>query len=245
MNSATDGSHGLERVQERQDAEREFHDRQYGGTGEGRPAHYRVHPTYPVFLKMLDFMGDRLPGGAVLEYGCGAGWVTAELAARGGRVSAFDISPEAVARTASFLEKNRLLDACSLRVMGGERLEYPDGAFDLAVGFAVLHHLELPVALPELHRVLKPGGLGVFAEPLGSNPLINVYRRLTPRYRSPDEQPIDLSGFARQVTQFKGFSHHPQLITAAAASALAYVPGLARAAKPTQRLLQRLDDLLL
>jgi len=245
MNIETDGSQGLNRVQERQVAERAYHDRQYGGTGEGRPAHYRVHPTYPVFLRMLDIMGDRLAGGVVLEYGCGAGWVTAELAARGGRVSAFDISPEAIARAATFLEKNHLLDACNLRVMAGERLEYPDGAFDLAVGFAVLHHLELPVALPELHRVLKPGGLGVFAEPLGSNPLINVYRRLTPRYRSPDERPIDLPGFARQVTRFRRFSHHPQLITAAAASALAYVPGLTRAAKPTQSLLQRLDDVLL
>ena len=93
--------------------------------------------------------------------------------------------------------------------------------------------------------MLKPGGLGVFAEPLGSNPLINVYRRLTPRYRSPDERPIDLRSFSRQVSQFRGFSHHPQLITAAAASALAYVPGLARTAGPAQRLLERLDRVLL
>ena len=125
MNSETTDGDGPSRVQDRQHAEREFHDRQYAGRGEERPAHYRIHPTYPVFLKMLELMGHRLRGGEVLEYGCGAGWVTAELASRGGRVSAFDISSEAVARTTAFLGKHNLLDGCSLRVMGGEKLDTP------------------------------------------------------------------------------------------------------------------------
>ena len=35
-----------------------------------------------------------------------------------------------------------------------------------------------------------PGGLAVFMEPLGRNPLINRYRRLTLTLRTVDEYPL-------------------------------------------------------
>ncbi|MDH7516107.1 MAG: class I SAM-dependent methyltransferase, partial [Bacteroidota bacterium] len=67
---------------------------------------------------------------------------------------------------------------------------FPDEAFDLVCGSAILHHLDLGNALPELRRVLKPGGSAVFFEPLGTNPFINFFRRLTPRYRVAGEHPL-------------------------------------------------------
>ena len=73
--------------------------------------------------------------------------------------------------------------------MPAERLSYSDSVFDLAVGFAIIHHLDLKPALAELHRVLKPGGVAFFAEPLGTNPAIQLYRRLTPQFRTEDERP--------------------------------------------------------
>jgi hypothetical protein len=39
-------------------------------------------------------------------------------------------------------------------------------------------------------RVLRPGGTAVFLEPLGHNPIINLYRRITPAVRTPDEHPL-------------------------------------------------------
>ena len=89
--------------------------------------------------------------------------------------------------------------------MPGERLTYPDNSFDMAVGFAILHHLDIPLALSQLRRVLKPGGRAFFAEPLASNPLIRVYRRLTPQYRTPDETPIDLPTLRAQLRSFSRF----------------------------------------
>jgi hypothetical protein len=47
---------------------------------------------------------------------------------------------------------------------------------------------------------LKPTGTAVFLEPLAHNPLINLYRRLTPHLRTEDEHPLtmaELKGFEK------------------------------------------------
>ena len=100
-------------------------------------------------------------------------------------------------------------------------------------------------ALSELHRVLKPRARALFAEPLGSNPLINLYRRLTPQYRTADESPIVLKDLARQASAFARFEHQDQLVLAAAALGLCYVPGMTGLASVLQRSLMRVDDVLL
>jgi len=48
----------------------------------------------------------------------------------------------------------------------------------------MLHHLDLTHAYPELHRILKPGGHLLASEALNYNPLIQLYRRLTPEMRT-------------------------------------------------------------
>jgi SAM-dependent methyltransferase len=226
---------------ERHRSEAGFHDRKYT-TGDSVPRHYRVDPTYPVFERMMSLLGDNLSGQRALEYGCGTGWITTQLAERGASVAAFDISPEAVAQTRAALAARNLQSRCEAVVMPGERLAYPDNSFDVAVGFAILHHLDLPLALSQLRRVLKPGGRAFFAEPLASNPLIRAYRRLTPRYRTPDETPIDLLALRAQLRSFSRFEHHDQLLLASAALACCYVPGLTGLTPSLQRLLMRVDD---
>jgi ubiquinone/menaquinone biosynthesis C-methylase UbiE len=50
------------------------------------------------------------------------------------------------------------------RVADAERIPYDDATFDLVVGHAVLHHIpDVPAAMREVMRVLKPGGRFVFA----------------------------------------------------------------------------------
>ena len=228
----------------RHQAETLFHDHKYE-TGTTYPAHYTANPTLPVFERMLAMVEPTLPHARVLEYGCGEGWITTQLASRGAAVSAFDISPEAVARTSRALSTMGALDRCDVAVMPGEQLTYADDTFDLAVGFAILHHLDMDLALRELWRVLKPGGRAVFAEPLASNPLIQLYRRLTPQYRTADETPIDLADFARRAGRFSRFEHHEQLLISVGALGFCYVPGLSRLASRAQRLLIRIDDAVL
>ena len=43
----------------------------------------------------------------------------------------------------------------------------------------------------------------MFIEPLGTNPLINFYRKLTPKSRSKDEHPLVLKDFELIKKKFK------------------------------------------
>jgi SAM-dependent methyltransferase len=69
-------------------------------------------------------------------------------------------------------------------------LEFPDDSFDVVYGGGILHHLEFERALSEVRRVLKPGGLMLFEEPLNINPVGKFVRWLTPKARTEDERPL-------------------------------------------------------
>lgn len=68
--------------------------------------------------------------------------------------------------------------------MDAENLDFAADTFDVIVCNGVLHHLDIDAALPELARVLKPDGVIVAMEALGYNPLINLYRKMTPHLRT-------------------------------------------------------------
>ncbi|TWG07785.1 class I SAM-dependent methyltransferase [Saccharopolyspora dendranthemae] len=100
-------------------------------------------------------IADDVTGRRVLDAGCGAGALSAELQARGAVVTGVDISSEMVR-----LAKRRLGDGTPLHVADlRDRLPFADAAFDDVVASLVLHYLEdWGSALAEFHRILKPGG---------------------------------------------------------------------------------------
>ena len=57
----------------------------------------------------------------------------------------------------------------------------------------MLHHLDLSYAFPELRRILAPGGKILAIEALDYNPLIKLYRHLTPDMRTEWEKSHILS----------------------------------------------------
>ena len=59
----------------------------------------------------------------------------------------------------------------------------PDNCIDTVICSGMLHHLDLNFAFPELKRILKPGGKILAVEALDYNPLIKIYRLLTPDMR--------------------------------------------------------------
>jgi 2-polyprenyl-3-methyl-5-hydroxy-6-metoxy-1,4-benzoquinol methylase len=226
----------------RQQREAEYHDTKYSGGGS--PKHYSVGPTEYVYAQMHDALGD-LHGKRVLEYGCGEGWITHDLAGLGGTICAFDISAQAVQNTIASLSAAHLMEQCSVEVMAAENLSFPSDSFDVAVGFAIIHHLDVPKALAELHRVLKPGGVAYFAEPLATNPLIQTYRRFTPQFRTADERPMVLRELPQLLQSFSSFEHREYYLTALGAIALTYLPGGARVFPALSRALHRVDRALL
>jgi 2-polyprenyl-3-methyl-5-hydroxy-6-metoxy-1,4-benzoquinol methylase len=122
-----------------------------------------------------EFLGD-LQDKEVLEYGCGLGIMTTLLARSGARVSAVDISPVSIDVARRRAELHGVEDRIEFVVSAAERLPYDAGRFDVAVGRAVLHHLDVRQAGPELHRVLVHGGKAAFSEPMGTNPVIAFAR---------------------------------------------------------------------
>jgi len=102
---------------------------------------------------------DPRPGERVLDIGSGPGYLAATLAERVGRsgtVCAVDPSPAMNA-----LAERKAVGLPQLTVELGDALAlpFPDGGFDAAVATQVYEYVaDMPAALAELRRVLRPGG---------------------------------------------------------------------------------------
>jgi len=93
----------------------------------------------------------------VLDVGCGQGIDLCQYALRGANVTGIDLTPRHVELAQIHL------DALGLggTVLHGdaERLPFADMTFDRVSSNGVLHHTpDMPAALAEMHRVLRPGG---------------------------------------------------------------------------------------
>lgn len=156
-----------------------------------QPLRYAYH--------LLESTRGGVRGTKVLDYGCGSGENSAVLSALGADVTGIDISPELVGCARRRMEINKL----NWRVM--EASAYctgePDGSYDAVFGIAILHHLNLEKSAQEVYRILKPGGVAVFSEPLRDLAALRKLRPLAPfvvRNASPDEYPLT----GRQVREF-------------------------------------------
>lgn len=146
----------------------------------------------------------------VLDYGCGDANYLVLYSKYLLRGYGIDISEMRIARAKSIINKKNI-NNIEVHVMDAMDTDFEDHMFDVIYGTAILHHLDLSKSLRELNRILKTDGNAIFMEPLGTNFLINLYRKLTPKARTFDEQPfrkadidIILSYFPN--SQFRYFS---------------------------------------
>ncbi len=122
------------------------------------------------------------PNDTVLDAGCGSGHWAVAFARRGVRVAGIDLSPEMI-RLA-----HQRADAAGVsidwRVGDIAALPFPDASFDAVQARVALHFVpEVPAALRELRRVLRPGGRLLASVPGALSP---IYRRSWRRHLLED-----------------------------------------------------------
>ena len=92
-----------------------------------------------------------------LDAGCGTGFLSLELAARGHRVSGIDFAPAMLVAARGKAAAQRL--SVHFEEGDAEQLPFPPGNFDLVISRHVLWTLPHPeAAIDEWIRVLRPGG---------------------------------------------------------------------------------------
>ncbi|HET7009173.1 MAG TPA: class I SAM-dependent methyltransferase [Anaerolineales bacterium] len=109
---------------------------------------------------LFERLGGIVPGGRVLEVGCGGGMGVEIILERFGAavVHAIDIDPKMIKRARRRLARH---NSARVRLSQGDvtALEGGDGAYDAVFDFGAIHiERNWPKALSEVRRVLKPGG---------------------------------------------------------------------------------------
>jgi len=118
---------------------------------------------FPWIMERIDREAKLLKGKHVLELGCGMGYDSLEFLKRGVRVTATDLTPNAVAITRRHFELEKV-QAEDIRTANALDLPFPDSTFDAVWANGVLHATgDTPRAIREARRVLKPGGRAIIS----------------------------------------------------------------------------------
>lgn len=130
-------------------------------------------------------VGDR-PEAIALDLGCGGGHVTFRLAPQVGKVVAYDLSADIVQTVAGEAARRGLANVVT-KQGAAETLACPDNSFDIvATRFSAHHWRDVPAGLAQMHRVLKPGGIALFADAVAAeDPLLDTWLQTIEVLRDP------------------------------------------------------------
>jgi APA family basic amino acid/polyamine antiporter/amino acid efflux transporter len=102
----------------------------------------------------------KIKKGAILDFGCGSGFTTLELAKRfkdSGRIVAVDLSKVQLEKASDKIEK--AMKISNVIFIKSHQLKFEPKSFDAITAVCVLEHLDKPEkVLKEIFRFLKPGG---------------------------------------------------------------------------------------
>jgi ubiquinone/menaquinone biosynthesis C-methylase UbiE len=132
---------------------------------------------------ILVLAGDRLAGdGAILDVGCGSGWLLSELAQEGiaeSRLHGIDLLPRRVAAAAE------RVPGAELRVADARALPFEDDSISVVVMLTCLSsmpdHQAVAAALAQAKRVTADGGAILVYEPRVPNPFNRATLRISPK----------------------------------------------------------------
>ena len=150
--------------------------------------------------RILDLVLPRRSALDALDAGCGTGFLSFELAARGHRVTGVDFAPAMIAEARRKAAERGL----SVRFEEGdaEQLPFPPASLDLVISRHVLWTLPHPAtAIDERKRVLRPGGRLVIVDSqfdAGATPPAAQNARTSPEYAAIGDRLPFLGGRPRE-----------------------------------------------
>ena len=157
----------------------------------GNRKYYKT--TYRSNQFVDNWLRNEVVGNVFLDYACGNGSNAIKAAKFGASLSlGLDISSISI-MNARLIAHQEGLQNIRFFQADAENTKLPDNSIDRIICSGMLHHLDLSYALPELRRILKPGGKILAIEALDYNPAIKLYRMLTPAMRTDWEKAHILS----------------------------------------------------
>jgi len=142
--------------------------------------HRRFGPWNPYWF-IYNFVRTKYPPPqhTLLSYGCGQGVHALRYTHLGYRVNGFDISDGNIGIAQMLAKKYGYENQATFTAQPAEDLDYPSESFDIIVGENILHHVDLERSIPEMHRILKPGGCAIFKDSV-QTPIRDRFRRNPP-----------------------------------------------------------------
>lgn len=119
----------------------------------------------------------QVEGRLLIDLGGGIGMHALIWARSGAQVVVVDLALERMRSLRRLVRRAGLADRVRFVVGRAEALPFLSEAADLVFTKSVLIHTDMTKTPDEIHRVLRPGGQGLFIEPLNRNPIIRFYRR--------------------------------------------------------------------
>ncbi|MEZ5459511.1 MAG: class I SAM-dependent methyltransferase [Steroidobacteraceae bacterium] len=119
----------------------------------------------------------RLDGARILELGCGRAQLTRLLATAGAGRSVLALEVDAIQHDLNLAITD--LPNVRFELGGAEAVPAGDDSFDAVFMFKSLHHVppaQMPTALAEIRRVLKPGGHAWISEPVFAGDFNEILR---------------------------------------------------------------------
>lgn len=168
-------------MEPRKQKEIEYYDKQALGTSFEQPGDFEGFEPFSLasYKFLYQLLLNYCQGKIVLDYGCGNGVHTIEIAKMGAeKVIGIDLSEKSLEIAKQRAKREGRGDKVEFLKMDCEKVEFPDNYFDIIFDGGTFSSLNLKVAYPELVRVLKPGGALIGIETFGHNPFTNLIRKL-------------------------------------------------------------------
>lgn len=132
------------------------------------------HVIYLLHIATYQFAQQYTAGKRVLDYGCGSGYGSAEIARTAREVVAVDVAADAVAHASSHFPAENLT---FMHIDPSASLPFEDGSFDVVLSFQVFEHVtDTAHYLGEIRRVLAPSGRLLLVTPDRSTRLLPLQR---------------------------------------------------------------------